>query len=55
MNKQAMQTIALHFGNPVYVDLRENEVIIRFASKNCLSAFMAKVSDNGINANKAFM
>jgi hypothetical protein len=46
----------MHFGNPVYVDLsKPQEVIIRFATKECLTSFMAKASENGKEANRAFL
>lgn len=55
LTKQAMHSVAAHFGNPAYVDVREHEVILRFATKDCLAAFMAKVSGNAINPNEAFL
>jgi hypothetical protein len=56
LSKQAMQSVVMHFGNPLYVDLTKTEgVVVRFATKECLSAFMAKVTANGIDATDAFL
>jgi hypothetical protein len=55
ISRQQLQTVLLHFGNPVYVDLKPEDATVRFATKDCLNSFLAKATDSSISANQSFL
>ena len=48
VTKLGLSQVFLHFGNPIYIDLKnaktKSEAIIRFASETNLKAFLAKAA-----------